>query len=119
MEERYNPYTDPKFTQVPAKSGNSFETASLILAIAAMLSSTMIWFAYIFGALAILFAILSKADRNKMHVKARTATVIAVLAMLVSTVLTIQAVSMILEEYGSFESYLIEYSQMLGIDLEL
>ncbi len=97
---------------------NMFEAASMVLAIGALISCTCFYGAYIMGALAILFALLSRGGQMKMSSKAKFGLIIGILAIVLTTVLTIASVYIAIEEFGSIENALREYSQMYGLDFE-
>ena len=97
---------------------NMFEAASMALGIGAILSCTCFYGAYIMGALAILFALLSRGGQMKMSSKAKLGLILGIGAIILTTVVTIGAFFIALEEYGSIEGILREGSQMMGIDFE-
>ena len=90
----------------------------MVLAIGALVSCTCFYGAYIMGALAILFALLSRGGQMKMSSKAKLGLIVGIAAIILSTVLTISSLYMIIDQYGSFENYLREYSEMMGLDYE-
>lgn len=120
MEQNYNPFEHPQtFRQKPEViQKNTFATASIVLSVAALLTCTFFYSAYLMGALAILFALLSRGDRMHMNTKAKWGLILGSAAILLSTVITISAIYIVLEEYGSFENVLQQYCQMYGIDFE-
>lgn len=97
---------------------NMFEAASIILAIGAILSCAVFYGAYILGALAILFALLSRGYQMKMSSKAKLGLILGIAAIILSTVLTIGSLYIAIEEFGSIENALREYCQMFGLDFE-
>lgn len=97
---------------------NLFEAASMILAIGALISSLFIYGAYLMGALAILFALLSRGDQMKMSSKAKFGLIVGIIAIVLSTVLTIGSIYIAIEEFGSIENALREYCNMFGLDFE-
>lgn len=133
MEPNYNPFENTpegeenkeeqsfnyNFQQPPRVIKlNVFEAASLALAVGAILSSTFFYVAYILGALAILFALLSRGGQMKLSSKAKAGLILGIIAILLSTILTVGAVYIAIEEFGSIENALREYSQMYGLDFE-
>ena len=133
MEPNYNPfennsenddYTPRKhnFEYKPPQPRvivlNLFEAASVVLAIGALVSCTCFYGAYIMGALAILFALLSRGGQMKMSSKARLGLILGIIAIILTTVVTIGSVYIAIQEYGSIENVLREYCEMYGLDFE-
>lgn len=118
QQENYNPYNNQPFRRPDIKRTNLFETLSMVLGIAALVSCTCFYGSYILGALAILFALLSRGGQMKMSSKAKLGLIVGIAAIILSTVMTISAVYIAIEEYGSIENYLREYCDMLGLDFE-
>ena len=120
MEPNYNPFEPAQGFQPKPKiiKLNLFEAAAIFLAIGAMLSCAFLYGAYIMGALAILFALLSRGDQMKMSVKAKVALIVGIFAIILSTALTIGSIYIAIEEFGSIENALREYCEMFGLDFE-
>lgn len=125
MEQNYNPYTNPteggmpnQFRQQIIIKPNYFEFAALGLAIASVFSCTVIYTAYIFGGLAILFALLSRGAQMKMSKRARWSLIIGIAGIVLATALFVIAFFYLLEEYGSLEGILRYGSETMGIDFE-
>ena len=97
---------------------NMFEAASIFLAIGAVLSCAVFYGAYIMGALAILFALLSRGGQMKMSSKAKFGLIVGIFAIVLTTVVTIGSVYIAIEEFGSLENALREYCQIFGLDFE-
>ena len=131
--ENYNPYTmppdgdEPKsshepphfyYVPQPPKIGNGFEFAALILGILALLSCTFIYFSVVLGALAIIFALLSRGGKMKFSARARLGLVLAVVAMVLSVLSTSYSFYIVWTEYGSIENLLREYCELMGLDFE-
>lgn len=100
------------------KRVNFFEAASWALAIAAVFSCLFFYVSYILGALAIVFALLSRGAQMKMSPKAKLGLAIGIFAIILTTVLTVGAVYIAIEEYGSIENILREYCNMYGLNFE-
>jgi len=116
-QDNFNSY-EPQFQYQKRIPLNLFETASWVLAIAAVLSCTCFYGSYILGALAIVFALLSRGGQMKMSPRAKLGLILAIFAIILTTVVTIGSVYIALEEYGSFENILREYCNMYGLDFE-
>ena len=118
-EQTFNYNDIPNFQPQPRIIKlNLFEAASMILAIGALISSLFIYGAYLMGALAILFALLSRGDQMKMSSKAKFGLIVGIIAIVLSTVLTIGSIYIAIEEFGSIENALREYCNMFGLDFE-
>ena len=132
MEQNYNPYTNPPEGGMPNQFSknhkppfqntyqkpNYFEIFSFGFAIASLFSCTIIYTAYMFGGLAILFALLSRGAQMKMSKRAKWSTLIGIAGIVLSTVLFVATFLYLLEEYGSLEGILREGSEIMGIDFE-
>lgn len=113
-----NSYEPPKFQHQLRKPTNYFEVAAWAFAIAALFSCMFFYISYICAALAIVFAILSRGAQMKFGKKAKGALILGIFAIIFTTVLTVGAVYITIEEYGSIENVLREYCDMLGYDFE-
>ena len=133
MEPNYNPFeplpehedsnNEPHFNynfqpQPKVIRLNLFEIASILLAIGAVLSCAIFYGAYIMGALAILFALLSRGGQMKLSSKAKFGLFVGIAAIILSTVITVASVYIAIEEFGSIENALREYCNMFGLDFE-
>jgi len=130
MEPNFNPYTNPQGGGMPNNyTGNGtprriilkpnyFEIFSFGFAIASLFSCTVIYTAYMFAGLAILFALLSRGARMKMSSRAKWSVIIGIGGIILSTVLFITIFSYLLAVYGSIEGILREGSEIMGIDFE-
>ena len=118
MEHDFNPYETESFRPRPRKPINYFETAAWICAGGALFCSLFFYVSYVLGALAIVFALLSRGGQMQFSKKAKMALIVGIFAILLSTVLTIAAVYITIEEFGSLENVLREYCMMYGLDFE-
>ena len=100
------------------KKINIFEMAAWAFAVAAIFSCMFFYISYICAALAILFALLSRGGQMKFSQKAKGSLVLGIFAIVFTTVLTVGAVYITIQEYGSLENVLREYCNMLGYDFE-
>ena len=123
MDQDFNPYIAPsggeqrnnfKVNQKP----NYFEHFAFAFAIASFLSCTVIYTAYLFGGLAILFALLSRGAQMQFSPKAKKSIIMGVCGIILSTVIFVATFLYLLEEFGSVEGIIREGSDMLGIDFE-
>ena len=132
MEQNFNPYTNPPEGGLPNHSQtngtpplrrviaepNYLETFAFFCAIASLLSSAIIYAAYPFAGLAILFALLSRGAQMKLSQKAKKSILIGICGIVLSTVIFAVSFFILLEEYGSIEGILRAGSDMMGIDFE-
>ena len=124
MESNFNPYTPPSefggqnYFQKKTIKPNIFEFVAFGLAIASILSCTVIYTAYLFGGLSILFALLSRGAQMNFSHKSKLSLVMGIGGIVLSTILFAVTLWILLKEYGSFEGILREGSNMLGIDFE-
>ena len=100
------------------KKINYFETFAFTFAVASIIGCTVIYTAYLFGGLAILFALLSRGAQMKLSPKAKKSILIGIGGIVLSTILFIASFLFLLEEYGSIEGILRAGSEMIGIDFE-
>ena len=97
---------------------NYFEIGSLICGIISLVGCTFFYISYIFGALAILFALLSRGGQMKLTPRARVGLILGIAAIVLSTVITIAAFIWALEQYGSMEGIIQEFCNLYGYDYE-
>lgn len=122
MDQQFNSYNhsfeneDQTYYRPPRKT-NRFETASLVLSIGAVLCCSSFYIAYILGALAILFALLSRGGGMKFAAKAKAGIILGIGSIILSTVITAGALYLAIEEYGSVNNILREYAETYDIDL--
>ena len=78
--------------------------------------------AFVFGGLAIIFALLSRGARKKTYGAAHTALLIGTAGVLISVVITIGSFITVSRQYGGFDKFLERYTytleQNFGIDLD-
>ena len=97
---------------------NYFEFFAHAFAVASLFSCSIIYIAYIFAGLAILFAILSRGDKMTFSPGAKRALIIGIAGIILATIFFIVGFTMLLEEHGSIEGILRAGSEMMGIDFE-
>lgn len=117
MEQQFNSYEQPNFIQM-RKPVNYFEIASWAFAVAALFSCLFFYISYICGALAIVFALLSRGGQMNFSKKSKAALFLGIFAIIFTTVMTVSAVYITIQEYGSIENVLREYCNMFGYDFE-
>lgn len=97
---------------------NHFETAAWIFGISSILSCLTFYGAYLFGALAMLFALLSRGGQMTMSRKSKRGFVLGITAIILTTILFTAAFYFALQTYGSLEGILQEYCNIAGYDFE-
>ena len=105
-------------TNMKTTKPNHFETFAFSLAIASLFSCTIIYIAYIFAALAILFAILSRGSQMTFSPRAKKSILLGVLGIVLATVIFVVSFLYLWQEYGSLEGILRAGSEMMGLDFE-
>ena len=123
MEQNFNPYTNPTEGGIPpfrraVIKPNYFEIFSFTFAIASLISCTVIYASYLFGGLAILFALLSRGAQMQFSPKAKKGLLLGIAGIVLSTIIFIGSFLFLLEEYGSIEGILRAGSEMMGLDFE-
>lgn len=92
------------------------EAASLILGVIAVLSCTCLYLAIPCGALAIIFATLSRGGMMSYTSKAQIGMILGIVALVATGILYASVLGYILHQYGSMEGFLKAYSDMQGMD---
>ncbi|MBP3676991.1 MAG: hypothetical protein J6I97_01445 [Agathobacter sp.] len=132
MDNNFNPYTNPPEGGLPndfhAKGTppirriilkpNYFELFAMGFAIASLISCTVIYTAYMFAGLAILFALLSRGAQMKFSPRAKKSMIIGIAGIILATVIFVASFMYLMEEYGSLEGILRAGSEQMGIDFE-
>lgn len=132
MEQNFNPYTNPPEGGMPNQpqmndtppirrvitKPNFFEFFAFAFAIASLVSCTVIYTAYLFAGLAILFALLSRGAQMKFSPRAKKSLLIGICGIVLATVIFVGSFLYLLNEYGSLEGILRAGSEMMGIDFE-
>ena len=133
MNENYNPYTTPPESNPhkqpnegplyahipqPTSPGSGFELSALIFGFLSILSCSILYVSVILGALAILFALLSRGGKQKLSPRAKLGLILGIIGMVLTVLLSVYAFYLAFTQYGSIENLLREYCQMLGFDFE-
>ena len=118
-EQNENPWNDPQDSQSqqemyhrnpePGNASNGLAVAALICSVLSIVSVCCLYGAFVFGGLAIIFALLSRGARKKTY------------GVLISVVITIGSFITVSRQYGGFDKFLERYTytleQNFGIDL--
>ncbi|MBR4027619.1 MAG: hypothetical protein IKJ01_08745 [Lachnospiraceae bacterium] len=114
FDNHSNPYAYPKQNNPQ----NKFEKLAVLLGTLGLFSFTFIYGTYILGALAILFALLSKGGNMKMSSKSKRGLVLGIAGIIISTAFYGIAFYIAFSEFGSLEGILRQYCEMMGYDFE-
>ena len=99
-----------------------FGCRCLICSVLSIVSVCCLYGAFVFGGLAIIFALLSRGARKKTYGAAHTALLIGTAGVLISVVITIGSFITVSRQYGGFDKFLERYTytleQNFGIDLD-
>ena len=130
-EQNENPWNDSSNQQNqqdpfyrnpgPENASNGMAVAALICSILSIVSVCCLYGAFVFGGLAIIFALLSRGARKKAAGPARTALLLGTAGVLISVVVTVGSFISVSRQYGGFDKFLERYTYTLehnfGIDL--
>lgn len=95
-----------------------FETAALTLGILSIVCCTCIYLSIVLGALAIIFALLSKGGTTSMSTKALISLILGVSGIVLTVAFFGISLYTMLVQYGSFENILRTYCTMAGLDFD-
>lgn len=98
------------------KRSHAMETAALVLAVISIATCTCIYFSIPLGALAVIFALLSKGGETSLNSKSKLAFWLGIAGIAITTIIYAFSIITLLREYGSIDGILNAYSQMTGID---
>lgn len=109
-----NPNSSAEYREPPKR--DPLSTASLVFGILSLLSSLIIYTALPFGALAVIFALLSRTDKP-MAKKSRIGIVCGICGMIATVVITVSSVFYVLND-SSMRALLEEYIQIYTGDFD-
>lgn len=113
-----NPYGYPPYGYRPYRTANAFETASMTLGIASILSCTYFFLSFPLGALAITFALLSRGGKMEFGSKATVGLILGIVGLIVTIALYVGTLYIGIQEFGSFENLLRETCETMGYDFD-
>ena len=123
MERFTKPAESTGTVSTQSRTGKCIQraVAALICSILSIVSVCCLYGAFVFGGLAIIFALLSRGSRKKAVGPARTALLLGTAGVLISVVITIGSFISVSRQYGGFDKFLERYTytleQNFGIDL--
>lgn len=103
----YSPYQN--------KRSNSMATAALILGIIGIAIGCCVYTGIICGALAIIFALLSRGGEMTMDSKAKAGVVLGIIAIVISILLLVGALAMLIAQFGSIDNYMDYYYDLYDL----
>ena len=98
------------------KRSHGMETAALVLALISISTCTCIYLSIHLGALAVMFALLSKGGETALNSKSKLALCLGIAGMVLTALLYTFSFLTLLREYGSLQGIMDAYTQMTGID---
>lgn len=96
----------------PDKRSGSFATASLILGIAGLATGCCVYTSVICGALAVIFALLSRGGERTMSARAKTGIGLGIAGTVCGILMIVVSFATVIAEYGSFANYMDAYMEM-------
>lgn len=100
------------------KRNLAFEASALALGMISIATCACLYSSLICGALAIIFAVLSKGGEGTMSQRARLAMWIGIAGLALTIIMYAFAFYSAISQYGSIENILRAYSDMTGQDFE-
>ena len=114
----YNPNGFRPSGRPAIQPGNPMEAIALTLAYGSLIMCSCLYLSIPMGAMAILFALLSRGGRMSLSAKARNALVLGIAGIVITVVITGVSFYIALQEAGSIEQLLREVCEMYGYDFE-
>lgn len=106
--------------RTPRPGTNTLSTLSLVCAIIGIVSTCCLYAAFVFGGLAIVFGLLSRGSAKRTSGQAKAAVRIGILAVVLSSVITVGSFVSAIHKAGSFHNLIDSYTQtiekILGTD---
>lgn len=113
-----HPYGFPRNNFPSYQPTNKLEMTSLILGFCSVAICNCIYLSFPFGALAIIFALLSRGKKMELGSKAKIGLILGIAGLVITTAFYIYAFYIGIQEAGSFENLLRESCEMLGYDFD-
>lgn len=112
-----NPYgSAPSYPPIQKSPADGLITAAMVLGIAAIISAVLmtVYFPFILGGIAIILAILSKGYGNKMHSKAKTGIICAIIGITFNLFIVIGSLYTVFSNPTVFREFDAIYEQFYG-----
>jgi hypothetical protein len=111
-------YMNDQFYPTPDRRSPSMETASLVLGIVAISTCSCIYISIVCGALAIIFALLSRGGETTMGSKAKIGLGLGIAGLVFTLVFYTAAFAFAYNYYGGLDGLLRTYCDMYGLDYQ-
>ena len=111
-----NPYGQPYHTPYRSNHSERMAITSMTLGMIALISCTCLYLSIPCGALAIIFATLSRGGQMRYSGKAQMGLILGAAALILTVVAYGTSFALALAQYGSIDGILKAYSDMIGID---
>lgn len=98
------------------KRSNGFATASFVLGIIGIATGCCVYTGIICGALAIIFAILSRGGEMTMSHKAKIGLILGIVGIVFGIIMFVIAIATVILQYGGFENYMNEIENLMNMD---
>lgn len=103
-----------EYTSYEDKRSNGFTTASLVLGIVGIATGCCVYTGIICGALAVIFALLSRGGEKTMSAKAKAGLALGIVGIVSGILMLVAAFAVILTEFGSFDAYMEYYYELMS-----
>ena len=110
-DEHYGRYGEPG--RPPMQSRDAMLSAAVILSAIAMAASCCVYASILCGALSITLALLSRGQQKKLSPQGRVAVTTSVVAIVLSTAVTLGMFVSAVHQYGSLENFINAYSALM------
>ena len=108
----------PPIRKPNSNRSEGMEVAALVLGTISLTSCSCLYTGIICGALAIMFAFLSRGGQLSLSSRAKTGLWLGVAGICVTAALYVFAYVFAISQYGSLEALLRAYCDMYGLDFE-
>ncbi len=111
-----NPYGQPYFNPYRSNHSERMAIASMTLGTIALIGCTCLYLSIPCGALAIIFATLSRGGQMRYSGKAQMGLILGASAIILTVLVYAGSFALMLMQYGSIDGILKAYSDMSGLD---
>ncbi len=111
-----NPYGQPYFNPYRSNHSERMAIASMTLGMIALIGCTCLYLSIPCGALAIIFATLSRGGQMRYSGKAQMGLILGASAIILTVLIYAGSFALALMQYGSIDGILKAYSDMSGLD---
>ena len=116
MDMQNQPYNNTFRQSDPSRRSDRMEATAMTLGLIAILSCTCLYISIPCGALAIIFASLSRGGGMTYGARAQLGLILGIVAVVATFFLYSVSLAIALQEYGSFEGILKASADMAGMD---